>query len=142
MSKNPIKPKDEEWIEFAELKQIKQDDVLVKGYCIPLDGRNFRIFVGNEVKRDERGYFLKLMYGWGRDTSIDLDKQKRDFPEATAIFRRYLPKAWAKGRTYFSYKYIMFGKGLCNKTLALLLLQSIVENCSIIYQIKQEGGKI
>lgn len=100
MNKNTHTPDDEKWEEFAELKLIKQDDVLVEGYCIPLDGKQFRIFVGNEIKRGKRGYFLKIMYDWGKNTTIDFDKRRKDFPQATAIFNRYIPNAWSKGDTY------------------------------------------
>lgn len=129
MSKEKITPNDEKWEEFARLKLIKQDDVLVEGYCIPLDGKPFRIFVGNEVKRNARGYFLKLMYDWGCDTTIDLDKRKADFPQTTEIFISFLPKAWVnKGKTHRCYKYIIFGHGEANKHLAMSLMHSIISS--------------
>lgn len=126
----------DEWKPFARMETIWQRDDLIEGYCIPLDGKQFRIFVGNEVKRDNRGYFLKLMYEWGKDETINLDKQKADFPQTTTIFNSFLPKAWVnKGRTRRCYKYIIFGHGEANKHLALSLMHSIIASIA-----NQNGG--
>ena len=117
----------ESWEPFARMESLLQRDQLVDGYCVPLDGKHFRVFVANEVTGTRRGYFLKLMYEWGQDEAINLDKQKDVFPQATEIFKKYLPKAWVnRGKTRRCYKYIMFGKGLCNKHLALSLMHNII----------------
>ena len=120
-------PNDGEWTPFAKLTKIYQPDKLIEGYCIPLDGKQFRIFVADEKTNGQRGYFLKLMYMTGKEKDINLTTQQKDFPQTTSIFERYLPNSWTnKGSTYHCYKYIIFGKGLSNKHLALSLMHSII----------------
>lgn len=124
---------DEGWAPYAKLTGIYQPDELIEGYCIPLDGKQFRIFVADEKTNGQRGYFLKLMYMTGKEKDIDLSTQQKDFPQTTSIFERYLPNSWINnGTTYHCYKYILFGKGLANKHLALSLMHSII--ASIINQ--------
>lgn len=126
----------EKWEPFARMGTIWQPDELIEGYCIPLDRRQSRIFVANEMVRPQRGYFLKLMIDKGQDVTINLDKQKAEFPQTTEIFNSFLPKAWVnKGRTRRCYKYIIFGHGETNKHLALSLMHSIVANIA-----SQNGG--
>lgn len=122
------------WVPFARFTTLEpspnRNDTLVEGYCIPLDGKHFLIFVAKERENidNSRGYFLKLMYEWGNDAKVDLDKQD-EFPQAKRIFEDYLPDAWVnKGVTYHCYKYIIFGHGLTNKHLALSLMHSIIAN--------------
>ena len=101
-------------------------DQLVEGYCVPLDGKQFRILVADETTGTQKGFFLKLMYEWGKDTKVDL-REEILYPEATEIFKGYLPKSWInRGKTRHCYKYIVFGHGLANKHLALSLMHSII----------------
>ena len=118
---------DGQWVPFARLETIPQPDELIEGYCIPLDGKQFRIFVADERVNNPRGYFLKLMFEWGNDTEVNLDKQQDEFPQTTKIFKSFLPKAWInRGTKRYCYKYIMFGHGLTNKHLALSLMHGII----------------
>lgn len=117
----------EKWEPLVRMGKIAQPDELIEGYCIPLDGREFRIFVADERVKPQRGYFIKLMYEWGQDETINLNKQKDDFPQTTKVFNSFLPKAWVnQGKTRRCYKYIIFGHGESNKHLALSLMHSIV----------------
>ena len=84
----------ENWEPFTRMETIWQPDKLIEGYCIPLDGKEFRIFVADERVNPQRGYFLKLMLEKGQDETICLDKQKADFPQTMKIFNSYLPHAW------------------------------------------------
>ena len=107
-------------------------DRLIEGYEITLDGKLFRIFVMEELTGTQRGYILKLMLGWGTDTSVDLQKQKKLYPEATDLMKRHLPDAWVnKGTSIHCYKYIVFGHGEQNMQLALSLLRTIIDEFNI-----------
>ncbi len=120
-------PAEEKWVSFARMGSIRQPDDLIEGYCIPLDGKEFRLFVMEELTGTKRGYILKLMLGWGDDTTIDLQRQRKSFPEATNLMNLHIPDAWVnKGKTRRCYKYMTFGKGEQNKALALALLRTIV----------------
>ena len=128
-----VTPVNEPWEPFARMESLLQRDQLIDGYCVPLDGRHFRIFVADEVTGTRRGYFLKLMYEWGQDETINLDKQKDVFPQTTEVFKQYLPKAWVnRGKTRRCYKYIVFGKGLYNKHCALSLMHNIIADIAAI----------
>ena len=110
-------------------------DRLIEGHSITLDGQLFRIFVMEELTAPQRGYILKLMFGWGNDTGVNLDKQSTLFPQTTRIFESYLPDAWEnRGRDYFCYKYIVFGHGDFNREIALTLMHHILEEVG-------EGGE-
>lgn len=123
----------ETWEPFARMKSIPQRDQLIEGYCVPLDNKQFRIFVADELAGTRRGYFLKLMYEWGQDEIVNFDKQKDVFPQVTEVFKKNLPNAWVNiGRTLRCYKYIMFGKGLCNKHRALSLMHNIIADIAAI----------
>ena len=128
MSDNSNKiPTIEQWEPFAQMKFLLQRDELIEGYCIPLDGKRFRIFVANELTGTQRGFFLKLMYEWGKDEEVNLVSQKDKFPQTTEIFNRYLPGSWInRGAKHRSYKYIVFGKGLNNQHLACSLMHTII----------------
>lgn len=135
-SKKSCAPANEKWVPFARMETIKQPDELIEGYCIPLDKEEFRIFVADEKVPPRRGYFLKLMFEWGKDENINLDAQKEVFHQVTKIFEDFLPDAWInKGTTYRCYKYIMFGHGVANKHLALSLMHSIIVSIA-----NQNGG--
>ena len=102
-------------------------DRLIEGYSITLDEKTFRIFVMEELTGTRRGYILKLMLGWGDDTNVDLQKNKKEYPQTTELMKRHLPDAWVnKGKTRRCYKYIVFGHGEQNKNLALSLLKTII----------------
>lgn len=103
-------------------------DRLIDGYCVTLDNEQFRIFVMEELTGTQRGFIIKLMLGWGDDTTVDLQKQQKDYPQATELMKRHLPGAWVnKGKTRHCYKYIVFGHGEQNKELALRLLKIIID---------------
>lgn len=103
-------------------------DRLIEGYCIPLDGQEFRLFVMEERTGTKRGYILKLMLGWGNDTAVDLQRQKSQYPQAIELMKRHLPDAWVnKGKARRCYRYIVFGHGEQNKNLALTLLKTIID---------------
>ena len=115
------------------MKSIPQRDQLIEGYCVPLDNKQFRIFVADELVGTRRGYFLKLMYEWGQDEIVNFDKQKDVFPQLTEVFKKNLPNAWVnRGRTRHCYKYIMFGRGLCNKHRALSIMHNIIADIAAI----------
>lgn len=108
--------------EFAEHFR----DQLVEGYCVPLNGKQFRIFVADEITGTQRGFFLKLMYEWGIDETVDI-RDEALYPDVSKVFKNYLPKSWVnRGKTRHCYKYIMFGHGLANKHLALSLMHGII----------------
>ncbi|MGX8712666.1 MAG: hypothetical protein ACSW8I_03145 [bacterium] len=109
-------------------KSPNSRDRLVEGYSINLDGNLFHIFVMEELTGTCRGYIIKLMLGNGDNTSVDLQREKSKFPEATGIMKRHLPDAWVnKGKTRRCYKYIVFGHGEKNMQMALVLLHTIID---------------
>ena len=44
-----VAPVNEPWEPFARMESLLQRDRLIDGYCVPLDGKHFRIFVADEV---------------------------------------------------------------------------------------------
>ena len=106
-------------------------DKLIEGYVIKLDNEEFVLFVLDEYERrnngNPNGYFLKIMYGDGRVSGVDIDDINR-FPTLTELFNTFQRGAWEKpGRTYFCYKYICFGHGENNRNRALDAMNEIIK---------------
>ncbi len=120
---------------FSELENLngtvhENRDPLVEGYCLTLDGNDFCIFVANEIVGSKRGYFLKLMYENGTDEKINLSNTEL-FPQVNAIFKTICCGLWENhGKKRHCYKYIVFGHGVKNKTIAVTIMRQII--CKII----------
>ena len=82
------------WSPFATFSSINHAyhnglTISVPGYCIPLNGEQYRIFVAKWERKSSQkilvDYICKLMYEWGTDHNIDID----DNPDAVQIFNAH-----------------------------------------------------
>ena len=115
---------------FYKLENLKGTaheyrDPLIEGYCLTLDGEEFRVFVANETVGSRRGYFIKIMYHLGLDKTVVLGDEKR-FPQANTIFRKYCKGFWKTGRERHGYKFVFFGTEQRNKVFAITIMRQII----------------
>jgi type IV secretory pathway TraG/TraD family ATPase VirD4 len=116
---------------FNDLKDTgNKNDQLIEGYCVPLDGQEFRIFVLNELTGTKRGFILKIMFQLGTDYFTDI-RDRILFPQTNSIFRdaRYGRGDWknkAKKDGRHCYKYIVYGHDEKNKEAALRMMYQII----------------
>lgn len=116
---------------FTDLKYTgNKNDQLIEGYCVPLDGQEFRLFVLNEITGSKRGFILKIMFQLGTDYITDI-RDRTAFPQTNSIFRdtRFRRGDWknqAKKDGRHCYKYIVFGHDEKDKEDALKLMYRIV----------------
>ena len=111
-------------------------DRLVEGWCIPMDNHLFRIFVAEDrTRRIPMGYFIKLMLDWGKNHTVNLDTDRDQFPQTTAVFNTFCQVQWVnQGRTIFSYKYIEFGHDVANRDNAVNIMHDIVNHVENMYR--------
>lgn len=116
---------------FGRITNLKeshnQKEELIDGYCIPLDGEEFRVLVTKKLSGREPGYQVKVTYHWGDDIGISLDNAQL-YPQATSIFKRYRYGEWVtEDPTRRGCKSINFGPEEKDKDAALQLMNQIVK---------------
>lgn len=117
------------WSPFATFSSINHAyhnglTISVPGYCIPLNGEQYRIFVAKWERKSSQkilvDYICKLMYEWGTDHNIDID----DNPDAVQIFNTHTNVRWGKNNDIKSYKYVKFGE---DKGTAIEFMNQIIK---------------
>ena len=106
---------------------LNQKAELIDGYCIPLDGEEFRVLVAKKLSGHEPGYQVKIMYHWGDDIGISLDNAQL-YPQTNDIFARYHKGEWVtEDPMHRGSKSITFGLEEKDKDAALELMHQIVK---------------
>ena len=105
MTMNNICQRDE-WSPFCKLKSLKRTthtksySSLIKGYCVPINNEEFRVFVAKRVKPNRNGliYYCNLMYKLGRETNFCFT----NYPRVNEIVRDFFDYN-NNGRTKYAY---------------------------------------
>ena len=106
---------------------LNQNEELIDGYCIPLDGEEVRVFVARKKSGREPGYKVRIMYHWGDDIGISLDNAQL-YPQANDIFDRHRRGEWVtEDPLHRGSKSISFGMEEKDKDAALELMHQIVK---------------
>ena len=116
---------------FGRITSLKESlfpkEELIDGYCIPLDGEEFRVFVTRKMIGRNPGYQVKIAYHWGDDIGISLDNAQL-YPQATTILQQYHRGEWEfENPIHRGCKHITFGPDEKDKDAAIQLMNQIVK---------------
>lgn len=118
------------WRPFCALKSLTgtthTNASLVKGYNVPIDKEEFRVFVAERKKKNKDGlkFYCNLMYKNGKETNFSL----LDYPRANEIVRDFFDYN-NKGYKYNAYWFQYFN----NEKEAIDFLNEVYEMIHLYY---------
>ncbi|MBO4599355.1 MAG: hypothetical protein J5641_01320 [Bacteroidales bacterium] len=110
---------------------LSQTDELIEGYCFPMDGEDFRVYVAKRVVGPHPGYNLNITCHWGDDIGISLDNANL-YPQANAILNKFNQGEWFNADPLRrASKSLRFGMEEKDKDAAIEMMHQIIKEVKL-----------